>query len=276
MPSKYSVIRYVPDPLTDERINIGVVAYDDHRVAVRFVQRWNRVQHFAGRDVAFLRELARDMQDAVGEERLLAVGGGPATLHGSAVERIASKWINCVQLSEPRASLAPVDQVLNEMTALFLAEGHERLREFRDHRYARWYLKRGFKRALQERLEEAQVEALLNSNLVQGSHQVHSFDVVIGNGTTYAAGSGLSFEAPEATKKLQMAADALAWSIDDVKQRAQALPLAVVMLPPVTAATEPRRLFTDATRIYRELGADVVAPDEVKAWASRIVARLPT
>ncbi|MBD2294685.1 DUF3037 domain-containing protein [Anabaena sphaerica FACHB-251] len=28
MASKYSVIQYVPDPIADQRINIGVIAFD--------------------------------------------------------------------------------------------------------------------------------------------------------------------------------------------------------------------------------------------------------
>jgi len=275
MPSRYCIIRYVPNPLTEERINVGVIAFDDTQVRVRFLERWNRVKHFAGRDIAFLRDLARDLEAAVGDQRLLAVGGDPVTLHGAAIEQMAAKWINTVQFSEPRASLAPVDQVLNEMTALFLAEGQERPREFRDHRYARWYLQRGVRRALQERLDDAQVEALLSAHEVRGTHQVHRFDLVIGNGAIYGAGSGLSFESPEATKKLQTVADALAWSIDDVRQRERTLPLGIVVIPPVTNAGEPRRLYDESTRIYRELGADIVSPDEVRAWASRIAARLP-
>ncbi|MGL4618228.1 MAG: DUF3037 domain-containing protein [Chroococcidiopsis sp.] len=29
MASRYSIVQYVPNPITDERINIGVVAFDD-------------------------------------------------------------------------------------------------------------------------------------------------------------------------------------------------------------------------------------------------------
>ena len=59
MPSRYCIIRYVPNPLTEERVNVGVIAYDDTQVRVRFLERWNRVKHFAGRDITFLRDLAR-------------------------------------------------------------------------------------------------------------------------------------------------------------------------------------------------------------------------
>jgi DUF3037 family protein len=275
MPSRYCIVRYVPNPLTEERINVGIIAYDDAQVRVRFLERWNRVRHFAGRDITFLRELARDLEAAVGEQRLLAVGSDPITLHGSAIERMAAKWINLVQLSEPRASLAPVDQVLNEMTALFLAEGQEHPREFRDHRYARRYLQQGVRRALEQRLDPTQVTALLGGTTVRGSHQEHSFDIVIANGATYGAGSGLSFEAPEVTKGLQMTADALAWSIDDVHQREPRLPLAVAVLPPARATPDSRRLYSQSVRIYRELGAEVLSPAQITAWARKIAAKLP-
>jgi Protein of unknown function (DUF3037) len=36
MASKYSVIQYVPDPIADERINIGVIAFDNQNIRTLF------------------------------------------------------------------------------------------------------------------------------------------------------------------------------------------------------------------------------------------------
>jgi Protein of unknown function (DUF3037) len=46
MVSRYSVIRYVPNPSADERINIGVLVSDEQEVRVRFLQNWERVRCF--------------------------------------------------------------------------------------------------------------------------------------------------------------------------------------------------------------------------------------
>lgn len=55
MASRYSIVQYVPNPITDEWINIGVVAFDDNDVRVQFVNNWGRVQAFGREDINFLR-----------------------------------------------------------------------------------------------------------------------------------------------------------------------------------------------------------------------------
>ena len=41
MTSFYSVVRYVPDPIAEEAINIGVVAFKEGKLRFRFVEDWS-------------------------------------------------------------------------------------------------------------------------------------------------------------------------------------------------------------------------------------------
>ena len=52
--SRYSVIRYVPDPLREEHINIGVivVAEDGSFADCRFLSNWEKAKKFGGRTLA--------------------------------------------------------------------------------------------------------------------------------------------------------------------------------------------------------------------------------
>ena len=43
-----SIIQYVPDAVTNERINIGVLVLHEGRVKSLFLHNWNRVKQFAG------------------------------------------------------------------------------------------------------------------------------------------------------------------------------------------------------------------------------------
>jgi hypothetical protein len=56
MTSRYSVIQCISNPIADERINIGVFAFDDETVRVHFLSRWDRVRCFGiSEDISFLR-----------------------------------------------------------------------------------------------------------------------------------------------------------------------------------------------------------------------------
>jgi len=48
MPSYYSVVQFLPDPIRDEKVNLGVLAYNDSGVLVsHFIRDWKRIRNFA-------------------------------------------------------------------------------------------------------------------------------------------------------------------------------------------------------------------------------------
>ena len=59
MVSRYSIIQYVPNPIADERINIGVVAFNEDAVRTHFLSNWERVRYFGMEDTEFLKKLLR-------------------------------------------------------------------------------------------------------------------------------------------------------------------------------------------------------------------------
>ena len=61
MSAQFSVIRYVPDPITEECVNFGVVAWDGERIRCRFLSNWTRVRSFGQQKLDFLREFAKEM-----------------------------------------------------------------------------------------------------------------------------------------------------------------------------------------------------------------------
>src|ERR1700682_5257485 len=99
MPSHYSIVQYVPDPISDERINVGVIATGDGgAVRVRFLNHWQRVRQFGLRDVSFLQDFARRIE--IGQRELNLSGDEWSE---PILRRLSSEWIQSIQLTEPRA-----------------------------------------------------------------------------------------------------------------------------------------------------------------------------
>lgn len=48
MATQYRLIQYTPDPAAEERINIGVVAYEHPKVFLKLTKNWKRVERFCG------------------------------------------------------------------------------------------------------------------------------------------------------------------------------------------------------------------------------------
>src|SRR3954466_11346660 len=107
MAAHYTVVQYLPDPLTGERSNIGVIAFNGLHVRCRFLRDWHRVRQFGGTDVGFLLDFADRLKDSEGQLALTGMDlrTQPFQLDEDAIRRMAGSWSNSIQFSEPKASL---------------------------------------------------------------------------------------------------------------------------------------------------------------------------
>ena len=76
MPAYLTVVQCVPDPVIDERINVGVIVYGEGRIRSRFISDWRRVRSFGVDDVEFLKEFAERLERAESGQETLP--GAPA------------------------------------------------------------------------------------------------------------------------------------------------------------------------------------------------------
>lgn len=123
MSSYYSVIQYSPDPLAGERINIGVLAFSDNEIKVRFSTNWGRIKAFGKpEDMEHLKEFAARMQDAV-KNGLMFPGDKPnKTPRHERLAKLSRGWINSIQFTEPCGSLDTVEGLLTEVAQRCLHE----------------------------------------------------------------------------------------------------------------------------------------------------------
>jgi hypothetical protein len=267
MPSKFVVVQYVPDPIANERINVGVLVYSENRVLSQFLTDWKRVKMFGGEDLSFLKEFARGVQrdSAAGvEER------EESALTAATIGKWAASWRNSIQLTEPRVSLHEPEALLREAVQLFLAEPTRAAERPRGHQQAVALTKTSVRSAVKT-YAGPESENLTRSNYrVPGSRQGnHYFDVAVANGVPYLAAQAISLEVRE-NRLLYNALDAIAWSIADTRETMPVLPIGVVILPPREGGPDYDAL--DAIRRersaeYEQLGAHVLGPDTIEDWA---------
>jgi hypothetical protein len=121
MVTKYCVIRYLPHPLSGEMINIGVVVWRDGEIASQFTRNWNRARAFGREDISFLRDFVTQVEaSAHGQGQLLPVGS--QSLDAEQLEKITHDWSNSIQFSELRSSLRSPQEVIDEVSSIYLPE----------------------------------------------------------------------------------------------------------------------------------------------------------
>ncbi len=271
MPSYYTVVQYVPDPIADERINIGVITYDGARLCSRFLGTWRRVQGFGDQDIGFLRSFASIITEASGEQLLIHELGRPV-IDRAKVEGMSGSWINSIQFTPPRASTRDAGALLHEVAGRFLREQPPKQHAGRDRRAAGALAIVSVREAVVECRGLGVAKEFVRRNWdVMGHVDSHKFDVVVRNGAPIYAAHGISFEVG-LPRDLAKDVAAVAWAFDDVRQRLPDLPLALVALPPIQPDFVP---YQRARKMTTALRVQLVLPNRVEGWAREMAALVP-
>ena len=268
MTSRYTVVHYVPDPIADERVNVGVIAWDERRMCVRFIKNWRWFKTFGGEDVGYLRDFIQSIEAVSCDQLKLPGVEEGETIDREAIERIVGRWKNSIQFSELRGSVKAADEVVTDVAQLFL-RGQPRRRLGKRTRKAAINLAQRFMfEAARERVQEREkAEDIVKKNYTLSGEIIdHSVDLAYANGRAFAAVNTFSFEIGH-DKYLDRAIDATAWTIDDVKAKSPQLPIAVFILTPSTKS----KIFKNARHIFTSLKADVLTEGEMSDWAKEHV-----
>lgn len=273
MASRYSIVQYVPNPITDERINIGVVAFDDNDVRVQFLNNWSRVQAFGREDIHFLRDFAKRMNFAASEGLLFPGDEPDGTPKHERLKKIARGWINSIQFTEPHGSLDNVENLLEDIAQTYLVNVVPTKTKRNRQDAARITTSIIRKTLTSYDDKPAFKEMLKNDFPVKGSHKEHKFDAVLANGQPYLVAHGISFEVypPETLQ------DSISWMILDVKESDPKLPIGILALPPKQEWQDYEKLnkvYQTTISTYRDLGAEVLQENEVQPWASYTLDKL--
>lgn len=270
MATYFTIVQYLPDPITDERINIGVIVFGEGVVRSRFLRNWQRVYTFGGENTAFLRDFAKEVALSEGPQLMMPGLPGSARLDEETLKRMAGEWANSIRFTQPRASLQKPDNLLTSIAERYLRQASPQKREFRDRRTAKFLAIVGLRSALQRR-GWAAAHYLKPNHAVPGRLDINKFDIAIANGRVLAAADAFSFEVPQ-RDELSKDLKAIYWAFTDVRERDRDLPLALVALPPKTRSSD---LFSHATSVFRGIGADIVTDDQIEGWAEAMAERVP-
>ena len=200
MASRYSVIQYVPNPIADERINIGVLVFDEKVVKVHFLNNWERLNSFAREDTQFLHDFAYRMREA-SKNGLLFPNDDPNNVQ-SRVERlrkVARGWINSIQFTEPRGSLDNIDSVFEDVISTYLVDEIPPQKNMRDDQVSK---KRGnstVRSILKKRLKSETTKSLKKEVVSKDKSRIgyHTYVVNLASKTEFTSDSqvkGLTFK----------------------------------------------------------------------------------
>ena len=276
MPTYYTVVRCVPDPVVDERINIGVIVWGDGKIRARFVSDWKRVTSFGIKDVSFIRDFAQRIMDAEANQLVLPNVPGAQRFDEAALRRAIETWAGVIQFSEARASLREPDTVLEDVARRFLRAPDRSSERHRSRQSAAALTQRRVEEALEARIGERDARRFIRKNYdLAGKLEEHKVDVGVVNGAPHLAARGLSFEIQELPEMRHHYTDTV-FAVTDLKERIPHLPFGVVVYSPRPGASASvLDLYKRAVDVLPRAGAIVVSEQDAATWAKEEVAKIP-
>jgi len=259
-PTYYSVVQYVPDPVADERMNVGVLAYCGKSVRAQFVDSWRRASTFGKEKVDFLKEFAEEVQSKIAEPELGDLPGR-RRLDEERIREVAGSWENSIQVTDPRASLKPVDALIERLTERFLRQSERTALQSRGRPQVR---KLAFQTLLGH-LGEAGAGYISRNAAIDGNLEAHQIDIGIGNGSPLVGAEGFSFEVQQTTR-VKRDLDSTIYKLQDIRDRNPELRLGLVTLPP----SDSNELYARAEALCNEIEIEFVEEGEIEDWADGV------
>jgi len=261
MSTFYSIIQYLPDPIIDERINVGVIVYGDGHIRTKFLKKWKRIEQFGNEDVSFLKDFATRLQKE--QHSLYSVN-----IDENILKEMIGSWINCIQFTQPKPSLENADSLLSYLAKRFLhddfAEASQKGRKGITRGKIINMATKALESHLKVRFGERARKFLKKKPTIAGYHDRHILDIGLGNKEICFVAEGLLLT-PHKTQSLLREIDALKWSVDDIMKKTSDLPLAILMPPP----EEVSDLYQNTVDVFMKLGADIVPTDKIDEMAEK-------
>ena len=273
MPAYYTVVQCVPDPIADERINVGIVVFGDGRIRTRFLTDWSRVERFAQDDIGSVQEFVQQLEDATSGTVQGAFDGpfGRRAVDETQLREMIDGFANNIQFSPPEPSLQDPDALLSELAGLFLKERRPRRPVGRSRQAAGRFAVRTVRAAFAEL-----IGVRLAEHYVQPSYTLagrifprRKVDLAVKNGRVYSASEALSFEIKDVFELERQAHDAV-HTLDDIRDTQPGIRLAVIALPPRKSlpgfrAAEER--FLETREACERANIVLITEDETASWA---------
>lgn len=244
--SYYSVVRYVPDVIRDEGINIGVLLEAGINGDRQFAHSFTESFHRAAKIDPYLNTAAleRSIRNAL-DQILLAADG--LTLNELAARHSGGK----VQITQPRLTLAEdIDAELRELFEQFVWEDHEEKRRgLTEVKLRQRVMKTLFHSGIDER--KIRVNRPSDPVRVKGKRFSHTFDMSVQANGHPDFIRCLSFDVEHHIEKLE-SAKALVFDNLDIKSQNGLVGVYSILYPPKIRAAERRESFLEARAILQD------------------------
>lgn len=279
--SEYSIIYCSPDPIADERINIGVVVLTGDSARVRFVSSWDRVKRFAGDvPIGHVKDFAESLElttMGVPTAPQYTPMFDPVSLStGAMIREMVNSWSLTIQFTPLQPSLEEPHALLERLSDRFLKKQPKQARRARTKAQV---IDTAIK-SIRTEIAKSSLDLISRPITVQTHKTIAGktigsipSDLSLVNGHLLGAAQAVSFQIGDvAETKAQRITSLL--SLVDVRSLDSRVNVAMVVAPPLPGTSNFRVMheeFESTRRDARSANVRLVTEDEVPEWAPDFV-----
>lgn len=271
MTAHYSIVQYVPDPIADERMNIGVIVIGDGEARCEFVRDWRRAQRFGNESIEYLKQFAH----SVIQTRLLP---DTQTLSLDTLCELSERWTRSIQFTTPSGSVLSPDVLLKLIATDSLKQPVRSESISKDKRAIVRKAEEILGSELERRFHTKAARKLVTHHYdYQGAVDEHRLDVAVRNGNVFLAAFAISFDRTQ-IEALHNRIRIAGWGLSDLQEKDKTITRAVIVSPPSESSEsygEAIGLYHQTERIAQLKGAHFLPELDLPEFASDFVKRVP-
>lgn len=272
MSTKFSVIRFVPDVVADERVNIGVVVVDERLRYARcaFVRNWSRASKIANGDASFLSQVASAFEAAC--SLMTDTDSSPLSILNNGLQTLSENWDNGIQLSTPKSVLMDADLAVKFLAERYLTQPERKMPvPARTKLQAVSKARRSLEKALANLSFTSEHKVVTRKDaVVKGNKTLQQFDYGVRNGVMRIGGFGLSFETGT-DDEIALKINAIGFAALDIREANPTLPIGVVA---IGDQRKRRGVWARFDESLGDIGVDLLRENQIDEWSEEKVFEL--
>jgi hypothetical protein len=262
--SYYSVIRYTPNPLSEESINFGLLVFDGEVALLRVTEDWHRAKVFG-------RKAPTSLQEAIQYLVKLDEQNG---LTEKVVRKMADAWQREVTLTPPRASTLEPEDLIERLTPQML-RFPETMGQTAGKRRVLRVARDGVLGELVRRYKVSRNRArgaVRSGTEVDGRLKEHTIDLAVYNGVFLGGAIGVSL-AHGSKAQTDRELDGVAFAIEDLKNQPGFKKRPLYVLGDIQGLDQNR--LSRTVDLFDKLGGAFIEERHVPKWSRHFVEELP-
>jgi len=285
LPSYVVKVSYHPDPIADDMVTIGIVAFSHNGIRFRFLREWRLLREFGREPVDYIQRWMRRFDQRLRGSSLMVEARPDDLEYFRRLYR--ETQLNAIQFSEPHPVFLELDKAFDLYSDRFLRLDQPIVEsasvdEFEERTTKTDVVEKGrlaLSDVLIRRLNTPEAGKLVQKRFISQGSVTHQFDLAVARTRALAGAFVVSFDRRSGIHEISTERNSALFGIEDLRKRGSSIPISIVAVLPSEQAglADARRqlLYRELVTASERVGFSLYDENRLDSWADNTTSRIP-